>query len=337
MKAYLLKNTGKPDVLTIQEVKEPSPGENDVKVKILSIGINYAEILSRRGQYQWTPKRPYIPGMESYGEIVEIGSKVKSHKVGDLVMTGSQFGAYAEYICVPDYMAFPANPQFTATENAALLVSYMTAWVALVKLGRISSQDKVLIQAAAGGLGTAAVQIAKAMGCEVYGTASRPNKIQLLSELGVDHPINYAEQDFEQYIKANGGGVDLVLEVVGGSVYQKSLSVLNPFGRLIITGFASITFKKWNPITWWKTWKDAPKVNVMKMAEGSYGVMGTHLGYLTNNKEIALHESQALIEFLNHHKIQPMVGRSFAFENLPEAHRWIESRDNYGKTVVTLG
>ena len=257
MKAYLLKKIGKPEVLKIQEVEEPRPKDNEVKVKIKRIGFNYAEVLSRRGQYSWAPKRPYVPGMETFGEVVEIGSNVTGVKVGDKVITGSQFGGYAEYISVPGHLVFPAMEEYTDDENAAFLVNYMTAWVALVKLGKMASTDRVLIHAAAGGVGTAAVQLAKAMGCEVFGTASQQEKLELIAKLGVDHPINYRTEDFHEVIKSKVDEVDVVLEVVGGEVFKKSIELLNPFGRLVVAGYASIPLKKWNPFTYWPAWRDS--------------------------------------------------------------------------------
>jgi NADPH:quinone reductase-like Zn-dependent oxidoreductase len=336
MKAYVLRKSGAAESLKMGEVPEPVPTDDEVKVKVRSIGINYAEILSRRGQYRWAPKRPYIPGMEAYGEVVEIGSAVTNFKIGDKVVVGGQYGAYAEYVVSKEHLTFPAGKTLTAAENAAFLVSFMTAYVALVKLAKVSPGERVLIQAAAGGVGTSAVQIAKALGAEVYGTASRDEKMQLLKELGCDHPINYHKEDFATYIKKNGGGVDAVLEVVGGDVFKKSVESLNTFGKLVVVGYASIPFKKWNPLTWYPTWKNAPKVDVMKMAAASSGIMATHVGYLTEKPEISKSAWEELSAFIEKHAIKPVVGKTFQFEDLSEAHAWVESRENVGKTVVLL-
>ncbi len=336
MKAYLLKKTGSTKVLQIHEVEEPNPGPDQVKVKVSHIGINYAEILSRRGQYQWAPGKPYIPGMEAYGEVVGVGGQVKKLKVGDKVITGSQYGSYAEFITVPEYLAFQGIDEFDGEQNAALLVNYMTAWVALVKMGRVQKSDTVLIHAAAGGVGTAAVQMAKAMDTIVFGTASQSYKLDLVKDLGADHAIDYSKEDFADYIKERSGGIDFVLEVVGGEVYRKSIEILNPFGRLVVIGFASISFNKWNPFTWWKTWKDAPKADVLKMAVGSYGVMGSHIGYLTANEEIAINESGEMISFIRKHGIKPVVGKVFDFDELPAAHDYMESRKSVGKIIVKI-
>ncbi len=334
MKAYLLDKVGKPDVLRITDVPEPTPGPQEVKVKIESIGLNYAEVLSRRGQYNWAPKRPYIPGMETYGEVVEIGKDVTSVKVGEKVLAGNQYGGYAEYNCVPEHLIFPANESVSAEENAALLVCFMTAWVALRKQARVQPGEKVLIQAAAGGVGTAAVQLAKAMGCEVFGTASRPEKLELIKSLGAAHAINYATEDFYELIKTAHGGVDAVLEVVGGDVFKKSVELLNPFGRVVVIGFASISFKKWNPLTWWQTWKDAPKVKVMHMAQKSYGISASHIGYLTGMPALSRSLWKELSDFITAHGIRPHVGRVFDFEEMKEAHAYMESRQSTGKIVI---
>ncbi len=336
MKAYLLRNHGKPHVLKTAEVPEPNPGENEVKIRIRYIGINYAEILSRRGQYNWAPKKPYIPGMEGMGQVVEIGSAVNTHKLGDLVIFGNQTGAYAEYITVPDYMALPAIETYSDEENAAFLVKFMTAWISLFKMGRIKPQDVVLIHAAAGGVGTAAVQLASKYGCQVYGTASNTEKLDLIKKLGGKGTINYQTQDFFEIIKEKEGGVDYVLEVVGGEVFKKSVELLNPFGRLVVTGYASIPFKRWNPWSWWLTWRDAPKAPIMHMAKNSYGILASHIGYLIEQPEIVSSNWQELVQFVDQHDIKPVISKIFDFDELPKAHVYMESRKSYGKILVKL-
>jgi NADPH2:quinone reductase len=336
MKAYQLKKSGDPDSLRISEVDEPTPANDEVKIAVKAIGINYAEILSRRGQYRWAPPRPYIPGMEAFGTVVEVGADITRYKVGDKVICGGQHGAYAEFLTRKEYLTFPAIEDFSAEQNASTLVSYMTAYVALIKLARMKAGDRVLIQAAAGGVGTAACQIALASGGEVFGTASRQDKLDMLAEMGVHHPINYQSDDFLRYIKERSPGVDVVLEVVGGEVYQKSLQALSTFGRLVVVGYASIAYKKWNPLTWYTTWKNAPKVDVMDRAKASSGVMATHIGYLTENREVAEAAWNELRSFIGEHKLKPVVGKVFSFEDMSSAHRWVESRKNVGKTVVTL-
>ena len=148
MKAYQLKKTGKSRVLKIEGIPECTPKPGELKIKIETIGINYAEILSRKGQYSWAPKKPYVMGMECYGEVVEVGKEASKFKVGDKVIVGQQYGSYAEFTCAPEHLCFPAFSDFTPEENAAYLVNFMTAWVALKKLCRVEKGERVLIQAA---------------------------------------------------------------------------------------------------------------------------------------------------------------------------------------------
>ncbi len=335
MKAYQLRRTGKPRILRMEEIREPTPVGGEVKVKIEAIGINYAEILSRKGQYSWAPKKPYVMGMECYGEIVELGEGVSKYKLGDKVIVGQQYGSYAEYTCASEHLCFPAIDDFSPEENAAYLVNFMTAWIALKKLCRVEKGERVLIQAAAGGVGTAAVQIGSALGCEIFGTASKEDKLELIKKLG-GKPINYRTHDFYEAIMNDGGRVDCVLETVGGDVFKKSMRLLDTFGRLVVIGFASMNLKIWNPFSWVKTYLDAPKVNMMKMAMESKGVFASHIGYLTENENLTSEIWNELKQFIEKYELRPVVGKVFSFDNLPESHKWMESRNSVGKLVVKL-
>lgn len=335
MKAYRLKKTGKPKVLKIEDIPEPTPKEGQVKIKVETIGINYAEILSRKGQYSWAPKKPYVMGMECYGEVIALGQNSTKFKIGDKVIVGQQYGSYAEFVCAPEHLCFPAFDKFSPEENAAYLVNFMTAWVALKKLCRVDSGERILIQAAAGGVGTAAVQIGNALGCKVYGTASKGYKLDLIKELG-GSPINYREKDFYQEIMNDGGHVNCVLETVGGDVFKKSMKLLDSFGRLVVIGFASMNLKIWNPFSWVKTYLDAPKVNMMKMATESKGVFASHIGYLTENETLTADIWDELLEFVNKHNLKPVVGKVFDFSELSEAHTFMESRESVGKLIIKI-
>lgn len=336
MKAYLLTKSGKPEVLKIHEVSEPKCAAKDIKIKVHRIGVNYAEILSRQGKYSWAPKKPYIPGMEGMGEVEEVGKEVTNFNIGDQVIFGNQYGAYAEKIVVPEHMAFKAFDEFNAEENASFLVNFITAWVSLFELSRIKASDKVLIQAAAGGVGTAAVQLASKLGCKVTGLAGANDKMQLIEKLGASSTINYRTQDFYEIISKEQGGVDVVLELVGGEIFQKSRDLLNPFGRIAVAGYASIPFQKWNPYSWWLTWKNAPKVAIMSMAKKSYSLSATHIGYLIEKPDVVRRCWDDLRSYTIEHNIKPVVGKVFDFDQIPEAHQWIESRNSVGKVVIRV-
>ena len=170
MKAYILKNHGKPHVLKMEEIPEPIPEKDEIRVELKYIGLNYAEILSRKGLYGWAPEKPYTLGMEGFGIIDAIGSEVSKFQLNDKVIVGSQYGSYAEKIVIPQGQALKPFYHLSDIENSAIAVNGLTAWVALMDLARLKVEDKVLIQVAAGGVGTMAVQIAKAFGNTVYGT-----------------------------------------------------------------------------------------------------------------------------------------------------------------------
>jgi NADPH2:quinone reductase len=207
-----------------------------------------------------------------------------------------------------------------------------------MKVARLKSNDTVLVHAAAGGVGTAAVQIAKNFGCNVIGTASKNKKIEMLNNLGIDMAINYLHEDFEEIIKhkMNNNGVDVVLEVVGGEVFKKSMKLLNPFGRTVVVGFASLNLKKMNPISWVNTWKDIPRAKVADLAESSTGLLATHLGYLLNSGSLLREVWDELVTFTIKHGIKPIIGHRFEFDDLSKAHELMESRNSYGKIIISL-
>src|ERR1043165_4930743 len=180
MKAVVLTRYGAPEVLRITDVPEPVPGDGEVRVRIRAIGLNYAEVLSRRGLYGWAPALPYILGMEAFGELD-----------GQPVVVGTQFGTYAEWICVPQARVMRPPRGFTAEECAAFPASYLTAWIGLMEMARLRPADSVLVTAAAGGLGSAAVQIATRFGARVIGAASA-SKHDVVRKLGAE-PIAYGD------------------------------------------------------------------------------------------------------------------------------------------------
>lgn len=337
MKAYPLKRVG--DAKVLQMTDWPDPGtlaKDEVRVKVKSIGVNFAEILSRKGQYSWTVKKPYVIGMEAYGHIEAVGKGVDPSRVGEAVMCGMQYGAYAEYVNVKEYLAFPAFEKFSDAENAAFLVNYTTAWISLWRQAKVAPGETILVQAAAGGVGTAAVQLLKAHGCTVIGMASRKEKLDLLDRLGVDLTINYRTQEFDQVILDKDMRPDVVLELVGGDVFHKSYALVKPFGRIAVAGFASIPLKKWNPFTYIPTLKAMPRAKLMDMAKRSLGMYATHIGYLIENPSLVQENFYALADFVKEHGIRPVVGKEFGFSQVREAHEFIESRQSYGKVVLHM-
>lgn len=337
MKAIVLTKTGGPGVLVTSRVDEPVPGPGEVRVRTHYAGINYAEILSRKGLYGWAPRRPYILGMEASGVIEELGEGVDPSRLGQNVMVGAKTGAYAEKIVLPCQRAIPVLENFSMEQSAAFLVNYMTAWVALFSMAKAEPGEKVLVTAAAGGVGTAAVQLASAYGCDVYGMAGSGEKTEYVKSIGAKDAFNYRERNCFQNLLSVAGGVDVVLETVGGEVFRRSLDVLHPFGRIVAAGFAGLDLKKWNPYSWYRTWRDIPRADIRKMAQKSVAFMSCHLGYLLEEEPHRMETIYGeLKDFVTVHGIRPVVGRVFPFDEASEAHRYIESRKSRGKVLLSL-
>ncbi len=381
MKAYILKSTGKPKVLKIPEIPDPIPREGEVVVKMEYIGINFAEILSRKGLYGWAPKRPYVLGMEGSGIIEKVGDGVDRVRVGQKVMVANQYGCYAEKVVIPEERAIPIITGFSKTDNskfivnyvsawmglfegtkdkkekkvvapeehptteiegfsmqegASFLVNYMTAWVALFELAKLQKGEKVLITAAAGGVGTAAVQLAAKLGCKVYGIAGSEEKINFIKSLGAEAAFNYREKDCFEKLHQTVGGVDVVVEMVGGKIYKESFKLMNSLGRITVIGFASLDIKWWNPVSWWRTLRDIPRMKIMDLADKSGGVMASHLGYLLDNPELMQAVFSRLNNFVIDNKIKPVIGKIFPFDQADNAHDFIESRKSIGKVLLKI-
>jgi len=339
MRAYLLERHGGPEVLRIHEVPEPEPAADEAVVAIEAIGLNWAEVQSRRGLYGWAPPLPYVLGMEAYGEVVELGAAATGRRVGEKVLVGAQYGSYAERIAVRADRLRPAMPGYSAVENAAFTVSYVTAWSALFALARLRAGDQVLIDAAAGGVGTAAVQLANAAGAEVIGLAGSAEKLAFLRTLGVAAAINYREPGYDTAVReATGGeGVDILLSLVAGETFRRNVRLLAPFGRAVVAGVFGLNFRKSNPLTWWRASRDMPRADLRALFPRSQGIMATHVGYLLDQPKRLARLWNELQAFVVEHGIRPVVGSVVRFEEIPAAQARMESRATTGKIVAVLG
>jgi NADPH2:quinone reductase len=338
VKAILLSRHGRPEVLSPVDVAEPEPQRDEVRVRVETIGLNYAEVLSRRGQYGWAPPLPYVLGMEAYGEVEATGPASSRRRRGEKVIVVGQYGAYAEKIVASEGRTVPAVAGYSPVENAAVAVNYLTAWVSLFEMARLRPRDRVLVQSAAGGVGTAAVQLAKRFGCTVAGAVGSDRKLETVRALGADFAFNYRVRDAAAELagRFDPAGIDVVLALVAGEPYRAALRSLAPFGRVVVAGVAGLQLERWNPLSWWKAWHDLPRPDVRRMAVGSYGVLATHLGYLLRHSERLPRVWSELSAFLETQRIRPLVGAEFAFERMPEAHALMESRESVGKIVIRL-
>ncbi len=341
MKAIVLEKIGGPEVLQVKRIQKPSIKDSyDILIRMKFSGINYAEILARKGLYKWVPKKKgFILGMEGSGIVEKVGKNVVNYKVGDSVIVARGFGCHAEYICINEKYVFPAIPQYARSQNAAFSGSFMTAYVALRKMARVESGETILIQAAAGALGTATLMLAKKMGLKIAGTCSTAKKASILEKLGIDLAVDYTKENFREVVLdwTENKGVDIVLESVGGKVFKNSLKCLSPMGRLILVGISSVNFNKFNPLTWWPTYKLIPKVNLLSMLGKSQGILAFHMGRLMDEDYFEVREIYLeLVNFVQEHNIFPLIGKVFSLDEIAEAHKFIESRKSFGKILLQM-
>lgn len=338
MKAVLLRRHGGPGVLRSEEVADPVAGPGQVLVRVEAVGLNFAEVLSRKGLYGWAPKRPYVLGMEAAGRIEAVGPGVASARIGERVMVGAQTGAYAERVAVGQAQALPVPEGWSVEEAAAFPVNWGMAWVGLVEMGRMRTTDRVLVSPAGGGVGTAAVQIASRWGCEVLALAGSDPKLERVRKLGASATLNYRMDGWRAHLEelTRGRGVDLALEMVGGGIFRAVTDSLAPFGRVVVSGYAELDYTLWNPASWWRAWRGMPRMGLMRMLERSNGMLSTHLGYLLAEPALMTRVFGDLSAFVARHGLRPQVGHVLPFDRVAEAHRLMESRASYGKIVLRM-
>jgi NADPH2:quinone reductase len=322
MESIIVTGFGGPEMLQLQEVPVPEPKANQALIKVKTAGINFADIMQRKGLYPGGPNPPFGAGFEVAGVIEKAGLNAAPWRPGDAVM-GFCSSGYSEYVTA-DAAALLAKPgPLDFNRAAAVPCQYLTAYHVLLTLGRLVSGQTILIQAAAGGLGTLLVQIARNVGATVIGTCSSDEKCALLRELGCHHPINYAKQKFHDEVQriTDHKGCDLVVESVGGDVFDKSLRCVRPRGRLITLGAAS----------------GKPRsIRALYLLMNNVTVSGFHLFGYAGDAEAMANAVRDLHAWLEAGKLTFVVRHVFPLAQAAAAHRLIEDRKSVGKVVLTV-
>jgi len=338
MKAIFLIKTGKPETaFEAREIPVPVPEENQVLIKTEASGLNFADVMARLGMYKDAPPIPCILGYELVGRIEKIGKGVRNLIAGQRVLTFTRFGAYAEYV-VADYRGVVPIPQdMDAGVACALATQYCTAWYAAEEMVKLNEGDHVLVNAAAGGVGIALVQIAKRKKCIVYGTCGSDEKIEFLKKSGVDFPINYLKQDFYEAIRNIRGkqGLDVVFDSVGGSNFKKGKNLLGHGGRIVGYGAAErvggSSFFSTLSLAW-NFGFFSPITLIMK----SQAIIGVNMLRIAETKpEILQRCIQQVLTLTMQGELKPHVGGIFPAERISEAHAFLESRKSIGKIIVS--
>ena len=341
MRAVVITKHGGPDVLEVQERPDPDVGPGQVRVAVRASGINFADLMARSGIYPDAPPLPSVVGYEVAGEVESVGAGVESVAVGDRVVAGTRFGGYAELVSVDQKQVLALPDSMTFEQGAALVVNYATAYAGLVMMGGLREGDRMLIQAAAGGVGIAAIQIGKRIGAEVFGTASAA-KHEAIREQGCDHPIDYHAVDFGEEVMrlTDGEGVDVVMDAIGPRSFRKSYRVLRQGGRLIMFGLAeaqtgdrrdlpalvkSLARMPLATVPWWKS---------LAMMNENKGIFGLNMLSWWDREGLD-RLIPRLAEGLAGSEYSPVVAASFPFDRAGEAHAFLAEGRNVGKVVLT--
>lgn len=341
MRAVVITRLGGPEVLQVQERPDPPVGPGEVRIAVKAAGINFADTMARTGLYPDSPKVPCVVGYEVAGEVESVGAGVDAVSPGERVLAGTRFNGHAELVTVPENMVYKLPEQLSFEEGAAFPVNYATAQAGLVVMGGLKTGERVLIHAAAGGVGIAATQIAKRIGAEVFGTASA-SKHDAIREQGVDHAIDYRTRDFAEEVRrlTGGEGIDVAFDALGPSSFRKDYGLLRPGGRLIMYGASEVqtgekrsmpaalkTLAKspFSSMPWWKG---------LGMMSENKGVFGLNVLAWWDAEGSLDRVIEPLIAALQESALKPVVAAAFSFDQAPEAHRFIADRRNVGKVVL---
>jgi NADPH:quinone reductase-like Zn-dependent oxidoreductase len=340
MRALVITKTGPPDVLQVRERPGPdAPGPGQLRIRVKAAGINFADLMARSGLYPEAPKPPCVVGYEFAGDVESVGEGVEEFASGDRVLGGTRFGGYAELVTVGEDELFPLPADWSYEEGAALPVNYATAYAGLARYGALAEGERVLLHAAAGGVGIAATQVAKQLGAEVYGTASG-SKHDAIRGFGVDHPIDYRENDFVKEVRRIAGEkqpLDLVMDAIGGRSFKRSFSLLRTGGRLVCFGASALqSGERRNVPHVLRTIASMPRFNPMKLMSQSKAVIGLNMLAIWDAKQSLDEYLTPLMPWIEGGKIRPVVAEAFPLERGADAHRFMHERRNVGKVVLTL-
>lgn len=327
MRQIVTTTTGDIDVLKVEEKPDPTPGAGEVVIRVRAAGLNFADILSRQGLYPDSPPKPCVMGYEVSG-IVEA--------TGKPVVALVRFGGQSEMVAVKANQMFEKPEQLTFEQAAAIPVNYLTAYALLVVMGSLHAGESVLIHNAGGGVGLAALDIAKHIGAETFGTAS-PSKHKFLAERGLDHAIDYRKQDWLPELQqlTNGRGVDLVIDPIGGAHWKKSYAALRSTGRLGMFGVSTASANGLSgKLKMLKAAIQTPWFHPFPLLNKNRGVFGLNLGHMWHEPEKVAVWMREILRGVDEEWVQPYVDQAFAFADVGKAHRYLEERKNIGKVVL---
>ncbi|XP_027897318.1 synaptic vesicle membrane protein VAT-1 homolog [Xiphophorus couchianus] len=337
-RALVLTGYGGYDKVKLQVKKgKPALKAGEVLVRVKVCGLNFADLMARQGLYDRLPSPPVTPGMECSGVVEAVGEEVTDRKVGDKVMVLNRFGLWQEVAVVPASHTFLIPDGMSFEEAAALPVNYITAYLMLFDFGNLRPNQSVLVHAAAGGVGIAATQLCKTVkDVAVFGTASA-SKHEAISQGGVTHAIDYRTKDYvEEVRKISPKGLDIILDPLGGSDTHKAYNLLKPMGKLITYGAANmLAGQRKNLIAVAKNWYHQFSIHTLSLIQGNKSVCGFHLGYLDGEMELITQAMNTILDLYKQGKVKPRIDSTWHLEQVGDAMRKMQERNNIGKVILT--
>ena len=338
MRAVWITSGSGPAGLQVRETPDPEPGPGEIRIRVRAAGLCFAEVMGAQGLYPDRPKLPCVMGYEVAGVIDEVGDGVAADRVGARVVALTRYGGHSDVVCVPERQAFPIPEGKDFEEAAALPVNYLTAYHMLFRVAGLRPGERVLVHMAAGGVGTAVLQLCRTVpDVAVFGTASAAKHEALRAE-GCTYPIDYHTADYVAEVRrlTNGEGVDVVLDPLGGTDWGKGVKLLRPVGRLVAYGFANLASgQRRRPVHVLSQVARMPRLSPLYLMNTNRSVCGVHIGRLWNQIPMLAEELGEVLALWEAGRLTPRIDATYPFAQAAEAHNRIISRKNTGKIVLT--
>src|SRR3984957_17413899 len=343
MQAIAVRRYGPPEVLELIQAPDPQPKPGEVVIRVKAIGVNFADLLQRMGVYPGTPKPPFVPGLEVAG-VAEKGAEGGKSSDGEPIRPGdagvafTHFNAYAEWAAVPARQVYRIPAGMPFEDAAAIPVNYATAYYAMFTMGNLLAGDRILIHGAAGGVGIAAVQLARARGLKIFGTASG-SKLEYLRKIGVDHPMDYEKGDVAEMVRKYApDGIEMGMDAIGGKSFSTSYKCLGPTGRLVVYGFSVSAGSggKRSLLRGLKALAQTPRFHPLKLMGDNISVIGVSLPKVSARPGLLQSEMDELSRMYAGGKIKPVISKTFPLAQAALAHQYIHDRKNIGKVILSV-
>ncbi|MCB1193252.1 MAG: NADPH:quinone oxidoreductase family protein [Leptospiraceae bacterium] len=320
MKAYVVESWCEPKDLKFQEIKDPIPKQGEVLIEIKAAGVNFPDRLLMEGKYQERPTRPFIPGIEVSGVVIALGEGVTNHKVGDRVIALCWLGGYAEKVAVPEKDVYPMPASMNFEEGAGFIVTYQSSYFAVVERGHLKPSETLLVHSGAGGIGTSAIQIGKAIGAKIYATVGSEEKVEIAKRAGAELVLNYHDATWSKKIRKEYGGVDVVVDPVGGDVFGKSILCTNFEGRIVVVGFTSGVI---------------PKIATNLLLLNNISLSGLYWNLYQRNFPMRIKSAvEQLNQWYMEGKLKPIVYKTYPLVEAPQALINVTTRKSFGKSIL---